>query len=113
VFEDPQVELEYPFYRDDPMRIVSERDLRSLPAPAEPIFLVRHEPFEAPAGEATPGPLVYSEFPGAESAFMRAHVHPLLDGLRDTLLHRGFQRKRLTWLSVYRMEPPTRSALTR
>lgn len=100
----------YPFYRRGPWSLeqLDRSALATLsPEAASVVYWLASQPFDAV--DAPPpsvrAELVYSEFPGWQSAWLRQHVWPTLGRLRSWCLAHGVRSKRLTWISVYRFEP--------
>jgi phosphatidylinositol glycan class B len=116
VSDAPELVPDYPFYRRTRWRIERAGALArhagslasDVPAPAsEPVYWVRRDPFELDAG-ALSGTLVYSEFPGWQSDWVRTHVFPWVARLRSIVALRD--PKRAVWFSVYRLAPSSERA---
>jgi phosphatidylinositol glycan class B len=111
VADDPDVLPSYPFYRRAAWHLHDTQSVRSGAVFARtqgPVYFLRREPFTPlrPEERAAEMELVFSEFPGAGSSWVRARLFPWLGRLREAGIARGLQPKRATWISVYRLKRP-------
>jgi len=100
----------YPFLRKHPWHVhvlAPGQRADSIDANGAQVYWLRREPFTAfdAARLGVSDQLAYTEFPGAQLGFLRAHLWPLLGDLRTRGVARGFQSKRATWISAYPTKP--------
>jgi hypothetical protein len=98
----------YPFLHEKPWHVHTLKPgerLDSVDAGGAPVYWLRREPFTAFDGQAlgVSEELVYTEFPGAGLPWLREHLWPWLGHLRSRAVAGGYQGKRVTWISVYRV----------
>ena len=112
----PEVVPQYPFFRAGPWQVDVEPAAlagasTSTSGPRAEYWL-RREPFSAPepGSPAAGGELVFSEFPGWQSTWLRRHLWPSLGALRIWAIAHGSRHDRWTWVSVYRRRSAARVA---
>jgi phosphatidylinositol glycan class B len=110
VYQDPLVKHDYPFYRRGQWTYLEAEALRQGELqldPLVPTFWLRAEPFSElrpdEALGATPS-FVFSEFVASQRPSVQA-LFPRLAALRQRLLSIGWDKKRIVWVSMYRIDP--------
>ena len=123
----PEVVPQYPFFRARRWQVDVEpaalanmttvgsraQGLASTPASAPRAdYWLRREPFTAPEPDspAAGGELIFSEFPGWQSPWLRRHLWPTLGAVRIWAIAHGSRHDRWTWISVYRTRNAARLA---
>jgi phosphatidylinositol glycan class B len=109
VVDDPRLVPNYPFLREQPWQVhVLEPGQRadSIDSGGAALYLLREEPFTGFDADAlgVSRELAYTEFPFAGSHWVRTTLWPKLGELRTNAVKGGYQAKRATWLSAYRVD---------